>query len=278
MTDTTSPSLSTRITRFSVSGAAPGAVDSVAVEEPLEIVLHAPGSKPFTLAITMRTPGDDEALAAGFLFTEGLVKHRSDLVSLQRDPESTRPENTLIVTLARAPDIAPEQLHRHFFTHSACGVCGKTAMQALELRHQPRLSPGPQVLRATLQTLPEKLQAQQLQFSATGGVHASALFTAAGELLLLKEDVGRHNAMDKLIGHLLLHDQLAPAKNALVLVSGRSSFELVQKVLMADIPFLAAIGAPTSLAVQLAQRHGLTLAGFLKADGFNLYSAPERVA
>jgi FdhD protein len=150
-------------------------------------------------------------------------------------------------------------------------------MQALELRHQPRLSTGPLVLRNMLQTLPEKLQTQQPQFSATGGVHASALFTASGELLLLKEDVGRHNAMDKLIGHLLLNDQLARGKDSLVLVSGRASFELVQKALMADVPFLAAIGAPSSLAVQLAQRHGMTLAGFLRADGFNVYSGQERI-
>jgi len=277
VTDTPSPSLSTRITRFSISGATAGAMDSVVMEEPLEIILHAPGAKPFTLAITMRTPGDDEILAAGFLFTEGLVKTRNDIASLQRDSESTRPDNALIVTLTHKPDIALEQLHRHFFTSSACGVCGKTALQALEMRHRPELLSDKPIISATrLQQLPSQLRQQQEQFSVTGGVHAAALFSPQGELLL-REDVGRHNAMDKLIGSLLLTNQLAMAKESLILVSGRSSFELVQKALMADVPVLASIGAPSSLAVQLAQRHGMTLAGFLKPEGFNVYSGPERI-
>lgn len=151
-------------------------------------------------------------------------------------------------------------------------------MQALELLHQPTLIPNaPRIPSALLCELPVRLRKQQQQFAQTGGMHAAALFSVTGELLLLREDVGRHNALDKLIGTLLLQDRLHQAREALVLVSGRSSFELVQKILMADIPCLAAIGAPTSLAVQLAQRHQLSLLGFLKPDSFNVYSAPERI-
>lgn len=256
--------------------------DSVIVEEPLEIILDFPSQtgqrKRLTLAITMRTPGNDQELAAGFLFSEGLIKNKSDILDLSQDTESAHPANTLVASIAPALAIDPDRLQRHFFTSSSCGVCGKTSMQALELLHQPVLASGkPTIASTLLQQLPARLRQQQEQFILTGGVHASALFSPTGELLLLREDVGRHNAMDKLIGTLLLDDQLALAQQSLLLVSGRSSFELVQKALMADVPLLASIGAPSSLALQLANRHGMTLAGFLKADSFNIYCSPERV-
>ena len=267
------------------------ATDKLAVEEPLEIILDYPKQATcarLTLAVTMRTPGlnekqndknrSDEELAAGFLFAEGIIKHKSDILSLARDSEAPRPENTIVVSLTHVPARDPDQLHRHFFTNSACGVCGKTSMQALELLHQPTLTPDtPRIASPMLCALPARLREQQQQFASTGGVHACALFSPQGELLLLREDIGRHNAFDKLIGACVLQQQLDLFKHSVILVSGRASFELVQKALMADVPVLAAIGAPSSLAVQLAQRHNLTLIGFLKAEGFNIYHAPERV-
>lgn len=252
--------------------------DNLSVEEPLEIILDFPERKRLTLAITMRTPGNDKELVAGFLFSEGLVKNNSGLLDLSQDTESANPGNTIVARIGSPLSMAPDQLQRHFFTNSSCGVCGKTSMQALELLHQPALIPGQPGITATLlQQLPELLRAQQQQFSATGGVHSVAAFSTEGTLLALHEDVGRHNAMDKLLGGLLLEDRLPLLKNSVLLVSGRSSFELVQKALMADAPILASIGAPSSLAVQLADRHGMTLAGFLKPDGFNVYSGVERI-
>jgi len=256
--------------------------DLLAVEEPLEIILdfpsHADHRKRLTLAITMRTPGNDAELAAGFLFSEGLIKNKADILGLSPDAESAHPDNTIIASIAPALSIEPDRLQRHFFTNSSCGVCGKTSMQALELLHQPVLVPDqPKIAAALLQQLPESLHNHQQQFAATGGVHSVAAFSSEGKLLVMREDVGRHNAMDKVLGALLLEDRLSSLKNSMVLVSGRASFELVQKALMADAPLLASIGAPSSLALQLAQRHGMTLVGFLKPDCFNVYSGIERI-
>jgi len=258
------------------------ASDTLAVEEPLEIILDFPGKTAgsrdrMTLAVTMRTPGNDEELAAGFLFSEGLIRHRDDLLAIARDSEAPRADNTIVVALAQAPQHDLDVLHRHFFTNSSCGVCGKTSMQALELLHQPALSPDVRIASSLLCQLPQRLRVHQQQFTQSGGVHASALFSTGGSLLMLREDVGRHNAFDKLIGACVLKDQRELLKQSLILVSGRTSFELVQKALMADVPVLAAIGAPSSLAVQLALRHDLTLVGFLKADSFNIYHSPQRV-
>jgi len=253
--------------------------DTVAVEEPLEIILELPTEKKLTLSITMRTPGNDQELAAGFLFTEGIVHSITDIRTIGHNRDAARPDNSLSVALTHSLHHDPEQFYRHFFTHSACGVCGKTSMQALELRHQPKLVPAAPVITASvLCELPERVRQHQEQFQKTGGIHAAALFSMTGELLLLREDVGRHNALDKLIGTLLLENRLHQAHQGILLVSGRTSFELVQKALMADIPILAAIGAPTSLALQLAQRHDMTLIGFLKNSGFNLYTGSERIA
>jgi len=256
--------------------------DLLAVEEPLEIILDFPSPpdqrKRLTLAITMRTPGNDAELAAGFLFSEALIKNKTDILDLSQDAESAHPANTVVASIAPALTIDPDRLQRHFFTSSSCGVCGKTSLQALELLHQPALVPRqPKITATLLQQLPGILRSHQQQFSATGGVHSVAGFSADGKLLALHEDVGRHNAMDKLLGTLLLEDRLSLLKNSVVLVSGRASFELIQKALMADVPFLASIGAPSSLAVQLASRHGMTLAGFLKPDSFNVYSGIERI-
>jgi len=252
--------------------------DVLTVEEPLEIIVCSNTKKALTLAITMRTPGNDHELTAGFLFAEGIIKTKNDIRDLSRDREATNPDNNITVTLSQELEYDQERLQRHFFTNSSCGVCGKTSMQALELLHQPNLSANTPLITAdTLCKLPNILRQQQQQFSATGSVHSAALFSPDGKLLRLREDVGRHNAMDKLIGSLLLEDQLQLARQLVLLVSGRASFELVQKALMADIPILASIGAPTSLAYQLASRHGMTLAGFLKSDSFNIYNSPERI-
>lgn len=251
--------------------------DLLSIEEPLEIIVCRNNKKTFTLAITMRTPGNDDELAAGFLFAEGLIKTKRDILALRPDPDAINPDNSILVTLARDLDFDQDSLQRHFFSHSSCGVCGKTSMQALELLHQPDLSTTLRISAETLCRLPGILRQQQQQFLATGGVHSAALFSADGQFLRLREDVGRHNAMDKLIGSLLLEDQLHLARQVVLLVSGRASFELVQKALMADIAVLASIGAPTSLAYQLASRHNMTLSGFLKPDSFNTYSAAERI-
>lgn len=252
--------------------------DQLSIEEPLEIVLADSEQNSLSIAITMRTPGHDEELAAGFLFAEGIIRQSDDIISIAHDNEAANVANTIKVTLRNKPGADINRLHKHFFTNSACGVCGKTSMQALELLHQPALPVNePRIDPERLCQLPEKLQKHQQQFASTGGVHSAALFAASGELIALREDVGRHNALDKLIGSLLLSRELR-TQNTLLLVSGRASFELVQKALMADIAFLAAIGAPTSLAVQLAARHGMTLAGFIKKDSFNIYAGIERLA
>jgi FdhD protein len=252
--------------------------DQLAIEEPLEIILCHPDSDAFSLAITMRTPGNDEELACGFLFAEGIIRQAEDIEKIEQDQEAPTPGNTQRVHLSHPLSIKPEQLQRHFFTHSACGVCGKTSIQALEMQHQPRLSTDtPRIPIDLLYQLPDTLLTHQAQFARTGGVHSAALFSASGELLQLREDVGRHNALDKLLGFLLLQGKLDQARSALLLVSGRASFELVQKALMADIPWLIALGAPTSLAMQLAQRHQMTLAGFLKSDSVNVYTGLQRI-
>jgi FdhD protein len=249
--------------------------DLLAVEEPLEIrVEWSDGAKRrvATVAVTMRTPGDDVELAAGFLFTEGIVRAREQIVSVQ----SCRASSVRVVV---APEVTIDlaRLERHSFTSSSCGMCGKTSASALRTMSSYALRAGePMVGDALLRTLPERLRRAQPAFDATGGLHASALFDLSGELITLREDVGRHNALDKVIGTELLAGRL-PADERILIVSGRVSFELVQKALMAGIPIVAAIGAPSSLAVELARDAGLTLLGFLRADRFNVYSGGERL-
>ena len=250
--------------------------DQLAVEEPLEIRL----TPQQTVAVTMRTPGADFDLTAGFLYSEGVVSHRQDIWRMSycdtKDVDIEQRYNIINVALKEGlhPDLQP--LERHFFTTSACGVCGKASIEALQIRGCPVIPTGMEVSAEVIYSLPDKLRAAQGIFTATGGLHAAGLFDAQGQLLRLREDVGRHNALDKLVGSALLADEL-PLNNHIVLVSGRSSFEILQKCLTAGVPIVCAVSAPSSLAVALAKEFGITLVGFLRGQRFNVYSGLERV-
>ena len=252
--------------------------DAVAVEEPLEIRLAA-GGEERTVALTMRTPGHDAELAAGFLFAEGVVGGRSDRVRVEhvRAPDAAHdPANVVVaeLTAPSLPDLAT--LERHFFATSACGVCGRAGLEALALRGAAAPAAGPVVPAAVVCSLPAALRAGQGVFEATGGLHAAALFDAGGSLLALREDVGRHNAVDKLVGWALAADRL-PLAGGILMVSGRASFEILQKALAAGVPVVCAVSAPSSLAIDVARRFGITLIGFLRGDRFNVYAGAERV-
>ena len=241
--------------------------DLLSVEEPLQI---RAGER--SVAITMRTPGHDAELAAGFLFTEGLVRHASDIAGIECG------RNTATVELTEGVTIDLEGAERNFYMTSSCGVCGKASIEALETAGATILPRGvPQVEASLIRSLPAKLRESQAVFDRTGGLHASGLFSAEGRLIVLREDVGRHNALDKLIGRALLDGRL-PLSDHVLMVSGRTSFELVQKAVMAGIPILVAVGAPSSLAVKTASRFGMTLIGFLRDDRFNVYSGADRVS
>ncbi len=256
-------------------------VDELATEEPLEVrvaYFQAGVERRRSVAVTMRTPGNDFELAAGFLYSEGVISgpEAIDHIAYCTDVEGPQMYNVVTVHLRPGVSFDPERLSRNVYTTSSCGVCGKTSLELVRTvcPNHPvgNFRLRPEVLRQ----LPEALAKAQPVFARTGGLHASALFDADGKLLLAREDVGRHNAMDKLIGALLLAGKL-PAANTVVLVSGRASFELVQKAVMAGIPVLAAVGAPSSLAVELAREFGLTLIGFLRGDRFNVYSGAWRI-
>jgi FdhD protein len=250
--------------------------DSIAVEEPLELRVDG---KP--LAVTMRTPGHDVELAHGFLHTEGVIGSVDDIRDARycdsRDDEGRNTYNVLDVGLA--PGVPPPVtgVERNFYTTSSCGVCGKASLDAVRLK--TRYSPADDQVRVpydVLAGLPDALRARQQVFDRTGGLHAAGLFTATGELLVVREDVGRHNAVDKVIGWALLAG-LIPARGHILIVSGRTSFELAQKAVMAGIPVLGAVSAPSSLAVDLADEAGLTLAGFIRNGSMNIYSHPDRI-
>ncbi len=253
--------------------------DLVATEEPLEIRLSTGGVRR-SLAVTMRTPGADFELAAGFLYSEGVLRCREDIAGMtycvDRELSEEQRYNVVNVALSgdRMPDLAG--LDRHFTTTSACGVCGRASLDSLRLRGISPLPPGPLIGPDMLQTIPEKLRGGQGTFRATGGLHAAALFDCDGELIALREDVGRHNATDKLIGWALLQGRL-PLHDHLVTVSGRSSFEIVQKCLVAGVPIICSVSAPSSLAVSMSRAFDMTLIGFLRGTRFNIYSCPERV-
>jgi len=253
--------------------------DQLATEEPLEIRLLAGGERR-TVAVTMRTPGADFALAAGFLFAEGIITSREEIrrITYCVDPEIDTEQRYNIVNVelhtGALPDLAT--LERHFMTTSACGVCGKASLDALHLRGQTAMSPGPTASATLITSLPDRLRAGQGLFDVTGGLHAAGLFDSEGNLLAVREDVGRHNALDKLIGGALLDGKL-PLHDHIVLVSGRVSFELVQKTLAAGIPIICAISAPSSLAVSLAADFDMTLIGFLRGARFNIYTGRERI-
>ena len=261
---------------MSSDGPAGAKADLLAVEEPLEIRI---GGSPLT--VTMRTPGDDLDLAAGFLFTEGLLSPAGDLRQIRMCDE-----NVADVTLepadlpsplevARATDARRAQ--RNFLTTSACGVCGKESIDAIRVRSRYDVAADPvQVSPAVLASLPDRLREAQRVFASTGGLHAAGLFTADGSLAVLREDVGRHNAVDKVFGWALLQGRM-PARGCVLVVSGRASFELAQKAVMAGVPVLAAVSAPSSLAVELAEECGLTVAGFVRDGSMNVYTHPGRI-
>ena len=249
--------------------------DFLATEEPLEIRLawrEAEQEGRSTVAVTMRTPGADHELAAGFLFAEGVID-RFDRIRRIAPVET----NVVEVELGEGPAPVLQSLERHFFATSACGVCGKAGLEALRLRVPAALPSGPVVDPEVIRGLPSTLREAQGLFATTGGLHAAALFDTQGHLLAVREDVGRHNALDKLVGWALASG-LPPLHEHLVLVSGRTSYEILQKSLVAGVPVVCAVSAPSSLAVELAERFGVTLIGFLRGDRFNVYSGPERVA
>jgi FdhD protein len=254
--------------------------DTLATEEPLEIRLVA-GQQRRTLAITMRTPGADFELAAGFLYGEGVVAGREAIrritYCVDGGAEDAQRYNIVNVELEgqALPEIGP--LERHFYTSSACGVCGKASLDALSLRGCQPVAHGPQVSPELIYGLPERLRDHQQLFASTGGIHAAGLFDAEGRLLAAREDVGRHNAVDKLIGWALM-EGLLPLSRQIMLVSGRASYEIVQKAMAAGLPILCAVSAPSNLAVDVARSFGMTLVGFLRGRRFNIYTGAERVA
>jgi len=251
--------------------------EALAGEEPLEIRACGPGQDPVSIAVTMRTPGDEVALAAGFLVSEGLVVP-PDLTGARvevGDPAAmAQPENEITVRLAQPFD-ASRVASRNFVATASCGICGKASVDDVVQRCEA-LPDGPFIDRATLLGLPAVMRQAQEVFASTGGLHASALFTAEGQLRALREDVGRHNALDKLIGAMALTGEL-PLHGSVLLVSGRVSFEIVQKAAMAGLPILAAVSAPTDLAVTTAERLRMTLVGFLRGERFNIYTGRERI-
>ncbi len=262
------------VTRFH-RGVSSQEVDQVIIEQPLAIgVRHGPLDQRtlFTLAVTMRTPGADEDLIRGFLFSEQVISQASDLVHMERVSE-----DSVVAELSAAVQVDVASVKRDTFTSSSCGACGKTSLEQVDLTIPYLLPRGlPRVTAAEISMWPDLLRAEQRLFSVTGGNHAVG-FVEAGRVVLAFEDVGRHNAMDKLIGR-LLREGRPPFAGGAVVVSGRASFELVQKALMAGIPILAAVGAPSSLAVDLAQDRGMTLIGFVQQNRFNVYAGAERIS
>ncbi len=248
--------------------------DYLAAEEPLEIRV---GEEP--LSVTMRTPGHDLELAAGFLFTEGLVQQRPQIIALEDDFPDEEKNRGNVVRAELAPESAPdfEKMRRHFFATSSCGICGKASIDSVRARTMAPPNPNFILDAEVLVRLPDALRASQAVFGRTGGLHAAALFSASGELLVLREDIGRHNAVDKVIGWALLENRV-PLSESIMLVSGRGGFEIVQKAIVAGTPVVASVSAPSSLAVQLARELRLTLIGFLRGRRFVIYSGEERVA
>ena len=248
--------------------------DRLAGEEPMEIRVGGPGEEPAPVAVTMRTPGNDFELAVGFLFTEGLLEPAA-LIKVSYCDSLDADQNYNVVTVRMSTPFDTDALRRNFYTTSSCGICGKASLDDVEVRCAP-LGGGPEITLDVVGALPETLRSAQRVFEATGGLHAAGLFAADGTLVAMREDVGRHNAVDKVIGHELLSGTPEFARR-LMMVSGRASFEIVQKAAVAGVPVLCAVSAPSSLAVSAAERMGLTLIGFLRESGCNVYSHPERI-
>ena len=250
--------------------------ETLAVEEPLEIRVNG---TPIT--VTMRTPGSDVELAQGFLLTEGVITARDDVLTVRycrgSGDDGLNTYNVLDVTLAAGVELPDVDVTRNFYTTSSCGVCGKASLDAVQLisRHGPGDDPAA-VAADTLTAMPEQLRSSQRVFASTGGLHGAALFEVDGTMLAIREDIGRHNAVDKVIGWALEAGRI-PLSGTVLLVSGRASFELTQKAVMAGVPVLAAVSAPSSLAVDLASQSGLTLVAFLRRDSMNVYTRPDRV-
>jgi len=269
-----------RLVRVLEDGRASTRPDHLATEEPLEIRLVA-GGRRHTVAVTMRTPGADFELAVGFLFAEGIVAGRDDVrrITYCADADADVDQRYNIVNVELAGRAAPDlrSLERHFFTTSACGVCGKATLDALEERGCTPRTGGPTVTAEVLYALPAPLRSAQGLFDATGGLHAAALFSPGGELRAVREDVGRHNALDKLVGWAVLQGRV-PLIDDLLLVSGRTSYEILQKAIVAGLPMVCGISAPSSLAVDLAERFGVTLVGFLRDRRCNVYAHGGRIS
>ena len=267
----------TRIKKANAS-AITDADDLLAVEEPIEIrVLYGPQNNRVqkNISVTMRTPGNDDELATGFLFTEGIISAATDVVSVIH-PKADN-ENIILVSLSEHVNPEMNKLERNFYTTSSCGVCGKASIEAVRIAcNIPESFDTLRIHASVIYGLPDLLRKQQEVFETTGGLHACALFDTKGTLLFSREDVGRHNALDKLIGAALYTGQL-PLDKHILLLSGRASFELVQKAVMAGIKIVAAVGAPSSLANEMAEEWGMTLIGFLRGERFNIYSGAERI-
>jgi len=254
--------------------------DTLAVEEPLEIRLGFSENEKFAhkaISITMRTPGSDEELAAGFLFTEGILQSKNQIARIKHCGKFPASQNTIRVDLREDVKVNLKKLERNFYTTSSCGVCGKSSLAALATGAKKINGKDyPKVSAETIHLLPKKLREAQFVFERTGGLHAAALFDAGGNLIDLKEDVGRHNAVDKLVGAQFLKDKL-PLENVILFLSGRAGFELLQKAVMARIPIVCAVGAPSSLAVEAAREFNVTLLGFVRDGRFNIYHGSERI-
>src|SRR6267143_1600312 len=244
-------------------------VDDIVIEEPLEIRVRGRA-----ISVTMRTPGHDAELAAGFLLTEGIIHGPQDVLRIEHCGRNEE-QNVLNVLLAPEVPVDFQRLTRHVFASSSCGLCGKVTIESVHGQFPP-VESDIQIEAELIATLPQKMRAAQETFDRTGGLHAAALFDSTGELIVLREDVGRHNAVDKVVGHCLLHGPF-PMDRHILLVSGRSSFEIMQKALAARMPIVAAVSAPSSLAVEFARESGQTLVGFLRGQTMNIYSHPERI-
>ncbi|HEY6608205.1 MAG TPA: formate dehydrogenase accessory sulfurtransferase FdhD [Candidatus Limnocylindria bacterium] len=277
---TTTPGHAARMSRVRISAIGADGVterdDIVAGEEPLQVLAAGPGQDPVEVAVTMRTPGNEDELAVGFLVSEGLIRVADVVGVTYADPATTaRPDDSVTVNLANPLDVGSVAERRTVATAS-CGICGKASIDDVVRRCDP-LPDGPIVSAATILDLPDALRAAQETFEATGGLHAAGLFNADGSLIVLREDVGRHNALDKVIGERARAGAL-PLHGTILLLSGRVSFELVQKAAAAGIPILAAVGAPTDLAIATADGVGMTVIGFVRGERANVYTRPERVA
>lgn len=241
----------------------------------MEIRIQTPGAEPESIAVTMRTPGNDFELAVGFCVSEGILTDSAQLAEVAYCLGDAGEQEYNIVTLRMRTPVALGA-PRHFGVNASCGLCGKATLDDLEVRCSP-VADGPVVARSTIASLPDRLRRAQRIFDETGGLHAAALFTPSGDLTVLREDVGRHNALDKVVGHAFMAGEL-PLADRVLLVSGRMSFEIVQKAAVAGIPILCAVSAPSSLAVAAAERFGQTLVGFVRGEGFNVYCGADRVA